>query len=457
MSYQKDVELTTIPKISIPPPITPAKKFNPPTPKRAPVINDPLSVKGAASFTGYSATSIPSSPPMSTPFPISSVPSSFTMGASSPTPATSSSPVAASSEDVSFSSFTAVMNNASIPIKTAISGISFQEQGETCGNGSLIPCNDSSPLPIINTPLPQPSTIEVRNYQGLIKETSVEQILLKSGYAALEKIIVRHPDGSMEAKYYKTFNKLGQIVFVYLDTEGHVAMLPTDVVMIEGSSGTTIPLSIKMGSYECSGLDVCGVAFLCSDGICVLDRENQGGMAPRESSYVFLDKGSEKIVIEDLAISYPVVKMSEIKANPEQVLRNTDQVTKRIRANLMKISQEGMKKLESSVGNLYENCKKYGEIFTRYSVQLSATIRQLEGYAHQYDKESGAGDINKAKQDKVLYNLRRRNEMAIDLFKSSSQVESQLINVIATNNLLNEMNKFLNEQERIVNTILESE
>jgi hypothetical protein len=147
------------------------------------------------------------------------------------------------------------------------------------GDTTIIPPGISQRVtrtPASSLPIRPPSDImdqsfEVRNYQGIVSNSSLENELLNAGYAPLSKIVIRTDGGDKRTQYIKAINKNGQKVFILIDVHGYTTARSTDLTLVESQSASIVPYSLKTGAFNCAGKDVCGVAFECgADAVCVL-------------------------------------------------------------------------------------------------------------------------------------------------------------------------------------------
>ena len=178
------------------------------------------------------------------------------------------------------------------------------------------------------------STFEVDNYQSLIDSSSIENELYKYNYTPVSKIVVKGDNNRKQIFYIKAVNKNAQKVFIIIDSDGYTSSKSGDLTLMETKLGTNIPHSIKLGAVECIGNDICGVAFECgSDSVCILSRNDNIDLD--ETNFVYVEKSAaistETEGTEGTIMSYPVVRLSEIIANPELVVMNTDIITRRLR------------------------------------------------------------------------------------------------------------------------------
>jgi len=268
-------------------------------------------------------------------------------------------------------------------------------------------------------------SFEIRNYQGIISNSSLENELLNGGYAPLSKIVVRAENGENRTQYIKAVNKKGQKVFILVDVNGYTTARSTDLTLIEANKASIVPYSVKTGAYNCASKDVCGVAFECgSDAVCVLSRNSQD-LTPKEANFVFIEQPSTAvggIDKEGSIMAYPVIRLSEIRANPNLVLTNTDIVTRRLR-NSSYINELGnLSGIQASIQSLNSTFARFNEVRENVAGKLNTTLTQLERYNDVYMMNPPQTDEAKDKYRKLQYNLANRNDGIADLLRVMKRV-----------------------------------
>jgi prefoldin subunit 5 len=262
------------------------------------------------------------------------------------------------------------------------------------------------------------------NYNDLVDTGSVEQELYKAGFYPEDKIITTDEDGERHVRYIKTATKMGQTVLVELDTKGYVVVDPKDHSVLESKTVNVVPYSLKVGTQQCMGNDVSGVAFICKEGICTIVRNDTG--QPEEKNYTFIEKVADKAVLVDGSpIAYPIVKLSEIRANCALVLKSIDDSTRRIRNASYKAVSEDLAKTEQAIKSLDKNFETFKKLRDQAASQLATTIRQLEGFNQCFIRTPPICEAEKAKYRRVIDNLRIRHEKVVELLKISEKVAAK--------------------------------
>lgn len=288
---------------------------------------------------------------------------------------------------------------------------------------------------------------------------SVDLVLSKLGYHVLSKVLVKDADRDpVHARFLDVLNNLGQRVFVELDIEGHLAAQSQDPIMIQGSSrSNSIPHSCKVGTFECAGQEVAGVAFAYSDDagrhhdICSLLRDEDGS-GPLEVNY-HLDQDTAEIMTKPVA--YPIVRLSEIVDNPDSTLRNINEATRRIRNTTYENCKTELEQTREAIRKLGESFIEFNEVQSRCSHELMASIRSLEKIHQQYREFPPTTDENRERYRKLLFNFRKRHEFAIELIGVCQLVNAQRETILQYTQLIREALDYCRKEFRDINRIID--
>lgn len=307
----------------------------------------------------------------------------------------------------------------------------------------------NSSLPFKPTAELMNKEFEVRDYQGIISNASIENELLNAGYAPLSKIVIRADNGDKRTQYIKAINKKGQKVFILLDVNGYTTARSTDLTLIEAHNASIVPYSLKTGAYECAGKDVCGVAFECgSDAVCVLARGTQD-LTPKEANFVFVEQrapAAATIETEGSIMSYPVIRLSEIRANPDLVLANTDIVTRRLRNNAYASELQELASAQQSINRLNAAFVRFENIRQDAAMKLNETLTQLEQWNNVYMSNPPTTDEGKDRYRKLQFNLAQRNEGIANLLRSMKKVADRRIEIDSITREINDITDFAEKE-----------
>lgn len=314
------------------------------------------------------------------------------------------------------------------------------------GLGVTRPVSPSLPVQI---PEVMPEGFTVKNYQGLIENSGLEKELLSAGYATLSRVVVRGQNGERKTQYIKAINKMGQTVFIEVDVAGYTSARATDLTLIQSHRATAIPYSVKVGASECAGMDVCGVAFECgSDNICVLSRGSDD-LTPKEVNFVYVEQPTTSAVAiesDGSITTYPVVRLSEIRANPDLVLKNSDIVTRRLRNTTYTSELAEFQDLEKSAARLMASISAFKSAQGESTAKLVSTLSQLEKINVQYIKDPPVSDENKEKFRLTQFNLRHRNDDLTLLLRLIKRVADAHLEIEAVIKEINDLTALAHEK-----------
>ena len=254
-----------------------------------------------------------------------------------------------------------------------------------------------------------------------VSRLSLEEELMKHGYVPLERIMVG--DGcSTTSRYIRARNKVGQVVFILVDTEGYIGVRPQDLTMVESKNANVIPYSIKKGAYDCAQVEVSGVAFDCQNSVCIVTREENN--LPRETNFVYAGRRVDATaVVGDDIISYPVIRLSEIRANPDMVLAGTMAVTSRIQRAAWAASEREMCELEESLETYLATFRLFKQFRSALHERWSCSMNELVEPTNQFLSLPEICKPEDRERFRLLqYNLSRRNTLLTELLRCTRQI-----------------------------------
>lgn len=307
----------------------------------------------------------------------------------------------------------------------------------------------TSNLPLKSSAELMNQEFEIRDYQGIIQNASIENELLNAGYAPVSRIVVRADNGDKRTQYIKAINKKGQKVFILLDSHGYTTARSTDLTLIEAHSASIVPYSLKTGAYECAGKDVCGVAFECgADAVCILSRGSQD-LTPKEANFIFVEQQAPtaaSIEVDGSVMTYPVIRLTEIRANPALVLVNTDTVTRRLRNTSYSAELTELSMTQQSINKLNASFIHFDAIREATANKLYKTLAQLEKWNEVYIANPPVTDEYKDKYRRLQYNLAQRNEDISTLLRIMKKIADKRIDIDVIINEINELNDFAEKE-----------
>jgi len=259
-------------------------------------------------------------------------------------------------------------------------------------------------------------SVGYNNMSELVEAASIEHQLRNAGLTPIEKIVVSSTDGSGSVEYIKATTPDGHGAFIQLDQEGYVATTaddPTYVVATVTETPAAVTYSQKVGSIADVGLEITGVAHVCSNGVCVVTRTES--LVPQETTFLRSNvAGDEAAALEGIPVSYPVVRLSEVVASPVDVVRSIGEAAARLRAKAYDIAVNDLKKIRESTKELNRALGDFERVQADALRDLRRSIDDLKIVMKKYDTaELIAG--NRDKYDRLSYNLRRRYELLEEL------------------------------------------
>jgi hypothetical protein len=300
-------------------------------------------------------------------------------------------------------------------------------------------------------------SFQITNYQGVIEGASIENELLAAGYAPISRIILDSSGIKRESQYIKAKNKKGQTTFIELDSDGYTTARTNDLTLLRSEKASEIPYSIKTGAMDCAGQDVCGVAFECGlDSVCILSK-NKEDLTPVESNFIYVEKpGPSAAVIkqQDTIMSYPVVRLSEIRTNPDLVTSSINIVSRRLRNASYETLLRSLVSAQASIEHLNKAFADFNNVREQYATGLNETLTQLENMHDQYEANPPTTDEGREKYRRVQSNLSVRNDGLEDLLRGMTIVSEQTAVIESVADNIQRVTELLRPQSDRVRTVL---
>ena len=189
----------------------------------------------------------------------------------------------------------------------------------------------------------------------------IDQVLLSNGFAPIARIHM----GTDKITFVKSFTDLGHMCYVQLDTDKPIYR-EKDLSLVKVENIYKEP--VKNGQInveDCVKLEVCGIAYECNEGICVLKRDYET-LDLKEDLFTVTEASSLKYGGEQRTpLAYPIVLYSEIIANKVAVMWNISRMTFRLKhkaihnynISLMEIRQSFFR-LNESANTLLDSMHK---------------------------------------------------------------------------------------------------
>lgn len=332
--------------------------------------------------------------------------------------------------------------------KTPVSSRSSMSSARTALTSAATPRSQNSPInPLIassplslssapTTPILPPTPDQRQNLdqplsfesEGVaVSQDSIEHDLAKLQYIVTAKVLIDSGNGP-EARYLETINPRGKKVFIELDNEGFIAVTPNDLTLHEGKMATVIPYSVKVGALECAGLDVCGIAFVCDNGICTLSSDYANDNKQVETNFIYTEnpeievKSDGAARLADRITPYPIVRLSELRRKPDVVLKNVDEVTRRIRNTAYAGCISDLKASEDAIEKLQATFAEFKKAQLDVSSRLTNSLKELEKVNEQYIHTPPVTDTQIKNHQLMITNFKKRHELAVDLLYTCKRV-----------------------------------
>jgi hypothetical protein len=265
----------------------------------------------------------------------------------------------------------------------------------------------------------------------------VEVELSKLGYVPMQKMMINE-NNTKQCAYIFAYDKFGNPLLIELDDPGVVTESKDDLTMIKSNVGSVVNYSAKVGELECLKTEGCNLAYICDskNGMCVLENDEAGRVV--ESNFEFVKKFSEKdVIIDDDPVAYPVIHLSDIRANPTLVLNIVHKATKKLRNNAYKFATSELIETRNKLQALITNFNKFIDIRSREERRLMDSIKILEKYAAAYEKKCmSASPLNQIE-------IQKRKEVQSNLTVRSTKF-NELLNTIKTVSNLGSQIELLN-------------
>lgn len=284
----------------------------------------------------------------------------------------------------------------------------------------------SSILPSIK-PLNLSDKVDVNIDSKYADPKDIEKKLIDLGFVPLEKVLVKTED-EIECKYIKAVNIFGDTVFIHLDVDGIIDAPSSSPCLVKKEKSTFVPYSLKIASADCLNMAVCGVAFVCDNEYCVLERDSKGENIEENSFTVekVNKNGTSTIEArkEGSIIPYPVVRLSEIFQNPSFMYSSIYENTKRIMNNAFNTAEEGVINTASLFKDLINGLTLFSKNKQELSTTIGEDIQELEKYLAEYETLPNKTPEQKELRNKVARNLRVRHEMIVEIIGLCQKVSS---------------------------------
>jgi len=254
-----------------------------------------------------------------------------------------------------------------------------------------------------------------------IEDNKIDDELLEAEYIVIHKI---YNDNIL--KYIKAINKNGQKVLINIDENSNdfnLSKKSTDKLK-------NLPYNIKTSAINCINNVVCGVALQCGNNeMCIINKDSKN-LKIKETLYDYNENNDDKN--NDDLIVYPVIKWSEIKLNPKDLLINTDVATARLQNMTYNTQLENLGTTSVELNKLNSTFNKFNLLREEITDKLKTTLKQLKEINIKYNNDPQMIYDNKDLYKQVQKNLLIREENMMKLsnyIKKFADKKTQIENI----------------------------
>lgn len=284
----------------------------------------------------------------------------------------------------------------------------------------------------------------------LVTETSINQMIVRSGLTPLGTIIVS--DGKdLRPVYIRVATPTGQQALVELDAEGVVETSQGDMTLVPTVKSPIISHSIKSGALSEVNQAVSGVAVVCKDRVCVVTRDDH--MKPVETSFIVPEKSElESLKPPKESVTLPMVKLSEVIADAKSVRLIIEEAFPRFFNTAYKMHLEEFKTMKHGVKDITDALNDFEKIQEEAVRELLKSIDELHKVLRMYSLEKQ--ESYPERYDQLTYNLVRRYEMYIDLMETIQRIVRKRAKLERTAKSIVASAKYIREEFKYVRGVL---
>ena len=294
----------------------------------------------------------------------------------------------------------------------------------------------------INTALsrvkPGPSTASFSTFDGEVADQTIEKALLERGFISTEKILTKDENGNVVCRFIKARDNLGHALYIELDTNGFMTVCDDDPVISVSREASVIPYSLKVGSFEASSSALFGVGFECDNQVCVMSRKDNS-LEPVETVFSY---SKDMGVQEKHPIPFPIVKLSEVLANPNLVLQNIAGSHARMRNIAFTSCVKDVSVMLEHSGNLSGEVQRFANKSKEVAETLESTIKYLEDMHDKYVQVGAKNEQDLANLKAIRFNLNKRADLQSDFISLCHSMRERAQRIAVLQEELRELNNF---------------
>ena len=209
------------------------------------------------------------------------------------------------------------------------------------------------------------------------------------------------------------------IVFVEIDVPGYTSS--NNTFYHETSQENGLPPSIKQGTISAVYSDVYGIVFPCSNSFVVTTRTNSISR-PKEINYLM--NGQKTMKNCGAYLPFPLIKMSEILAQPEEVYRQSERASRNIYQFYQKQAIDRVSDLQVLLTKTLQGLIELSNKTVEYQKSLADSVDTLQKYNSDYLRQIKIDFNNQTKPRAIHYNLYQREEMKVILLSELQKVNA---------------------------------
>lgn len=294
---------------------------------------------------------------------------------------------------------------------------------------------------------------------GVAEENTLSTELLKYGFIVNENIVDKSK-GTVDYVVVETL--YGNTIFVQIDDPKALQVVASDEEKVSyREDKLSIPVSYKVGADACVGNAVCGVAFKCDGGSCVRMHEADG-QTKREVSYLVEDEHETTITPGPTGsiFSYPVMKLSYIRADPKAAMRTAAAASNRLHADATSLTIKRSEMSDASlrnIGALAGTVSSFNKKTVDFLRKVSSSYENLEKWSERWEQLEKAVTLtpeDSAKMKDVYLTMRHRHRIFREAVAMMEDISSRVSALEKeSQSIADNIPKYLTEIERIENNM----
>lgn len=243
---------------------------------------------------------------------------------------------------------------------------------------------------------------------------NIENELAELGYSVINLIV------SPKIQFLKAINKKGQKIYIYIDVLG-CSVKDIEIIITEINTNS-LSYSTKNGGYSCAGMDVIGIAFeYGTNFICTVMR-GANDLNFTEVNYALNNKNHiQNCSFEGCVMTYPIIKLSELRVNPDIVLYNTDVVTRRLRNSEDSYERQELSNTDCALEKLNDALCNFKQACNNSTHKLIVNIQHLK----TCEEHESRDDLIKSNDDiiKIICIMKKVASKRKEMEKMANEIE----------------------------------